>query len=77
LKKVTAPDASFVNYTYDAAHRLTQVDDSTGNRVEYLLDAIGNRTTENWKDAGGVLKKALTRTIDALNRVQQVVGGTQ
>lgn len=77
LKKVTAPDSSFVNYTYDNAHRLTQVVDSAGNRVEYVLDAMGNRTAENWKDAGGVLKKTLTRTIDALNRVQQVVGGMQ
>jgi len=77
LKKVTAPDSSYVSYTYDNAHRLTQVDDSAGNRVEYTLDAMGNRTAENWKDGGGALKKTLTRTIDALNRVQQVVGGMQ
>jgi hypothetical protein len=38
---------------------------------------MGNRTAENWKDAGGTLRKSLTRTIDALNRVQQVVGGMQ
>ena len=74
---MTAPDESFVSYTYDNAHRLTQVQDSAGNRVEYVLDAMGNRTAENWKDAGGALKKTLTRTIDALNRVQQVTGGTQ
>jgi YD repeat-containing protein len=77
LKKVTAPDGSFVSYTYDDAHRLTQVDDSAGNRVQYVLDAMGNRTAENWKDAGGTLRKTLGRTIDALNRVQQVVGGMQ
>jgi len=59
------------------AHRLTQVDDSAGNRVGYTLDAMGNRTAENWKDGGGTLKKTLSRTIDALNRVQQVVGGMQ
>jgi YD repeat-containing protein len=77
LKKVTAPDSSYVNYTYDNAHRLTQVDDSAGDRVEYTLDGIGNRTAENWKDSGGTLRKTLSRTIDALNRVQSVVGGMQ
>ncbi len=77
LKKATAPDGSFVVYTYDAAHRLTQVDDSAGNRVEYTLDAMGNRTREDWKDNTGALRKTLTRTIDALNRAQQVVGGAQ
>ena len=74
---MTVPDGSFVNYTYDAAHRLTEVDDSAGHRVQYTLDAMGNRTVESWKDAGGTLRKTLTRTVDALNRVQQVVGGTQ
>jgi YD repeat-containing protein len=77
LTRVTAPDGSFVRYTYDTAHRLTQVDDSAGHRVEYTLDAIGNRTAENWRDTGGTVRKTLTRTVDALNRVQQVVGGTQ
>jgi len=77
LIRLTAPDGSFVKYTYDAAHRLTQVDDSAAQRVEYTLDAMGNRTAENWRDAGGTVRKTLTRTVDALNRVQQVVGGTQ
>jgi len=77
LLKATLPDASFVAYTYDAAHRLTQVADSTGNRVEYTLDAMGNRTAENWKDSSGALRKTLTRVIDALNRVQTTSGGLQ
>jgi YD repeat-containing protein len=77
LKRVTAPDGSFVSYTYDDARRLTQVDDSAGNRVQYVLDAMGNRTAENWKDSGGALRKTLTRVIDALNRVQTVTGGMQ
>jgi YD repeat-containing protein len=77
LKKVTHPDGSTVTYTYDPAHRLTAVEDSAGNRVEYTLDAMGNRTQEDWKDTSGTLRKTLARTIDALNRVQTVVGGAQ
>jgi hypothetical protein len=56
------------------ARRLIDVTDSAGNRASYTLDAMGNRTKEEWKDPGGTLRKTITRTIDALNRVQQVVG---
>jgi len=77
LLKATLPDASFVAYTYDAAHRLTQAADSAGNKVEYTIDAMGNRTAENWKDSSGTLRKTLTRVIDALNRVQTTSGGLQ
>jgi hypothetical protein len=45
--------------------------------VDYTLDAMGNRTREDWTDPAGVLRKTLSRSIDALNRVQQVVGGVQ
>jgi YD repeat-containing protein len=77
MTQATQPDGSFTRYTYDAAQRLTEVTDSAGNKVVYTLDAMGNRTREEWKDPSGALRKTLTRSIDALNRVQQVVGGMQ
>ncbi len=77
MTKATLPDGTSTTYTYDAARRLTDVTDSAGNRVSYTLDAMGNLTREEWKDPGGTLRKTITRTIDALNRVQQVVGAVQ
>jgi YD repeat-containing protein len=77
LTRATLPDGTSTTYTYDAARRLTTVADSAGNKVSYTLDAMGNRTREEWKDPSGTLRKTLTRSIDALNRVQQVVGGVQ
>jgi YD repeat-containing protein len=77
VSRATLPDGTSTTYTYDTARRLTEVTDSAGNKVIYTLDAMGNRTREEWKDPGGTLRKTLTRSIDALNRVQQVVGGTQ
>jgi YD repeat-containing protein len=74
MTKATLPDGTSTTYTYDAARRFTDVTDSAGNRVSYTLDAMGNRTREEWKDTGGTLRKTIMRTIDALNRVQQVVG---
>ena len=74
LKKVTQPDASFVTYEYDDAHRLTALQDSQSNRIEYTLDNAGNRTAEKVRDPSGNLRRQLTRSIDALNRVQKTTG---
>ena len=74
LKKVTSPDASWIGFDYDDAHRQSAVYDHLGNRIEYTLDSLGNRKVENVKDNGSVLRRQLTRNIDALGRVQQTVG---
>ena len=50
--KVTRPDNSSITYTYDAAHRLTDIADSLLNHIHYTLDPIGNRVKEEVFDAG-------------------------
>ena len=74
LKQVTQPDASFVQYHYDDAHRLTGLSDHLGNRITYHLDNAGNRWKEEVQDPSGVLKRNLIRAYDALGRVQQTTG---
>ena len=74
VTQLTLPDSSNLNYSYDAAHRLTQVQDSLGNKVTYTLDSEGNRINEVTTDPLNVLTKTLTRSYDALNRLQQVIG---
>jgi YD repeat-containing protein len=74
LTKVTLPDAATVTYTYDAAHRLTQLADQRGNKITYTLDTMGNRISEKATDASGSLVRNIQRSIDALNRVQQMSG---
>ena len=77
MTSVNLPDGARLTYTYDAAHRLTAINDHKGNRIDYTLDAMGNRITEKTKDPGGVLVGNIARVIDALNRVQQVTGAVQ
>ncbi len=77
LTGVSMPDGSAATYTYDDAHRLMSAKDAKGNEVVYTLDNMGNRTTEQIKDPTGVLQRTISRTFDALNRVQQVVGAPQ
>jgi YD repeat-containing protein len=74
LQTVTMPDASTLNYTYDTAHRLTDVVDSAGNRVHYALDNSGNRTSEQVSDISGNLAGSVARVFDLLNRVQSTTG---
>jgi RHS repeat-associated protein len=71
LNRVTLPDSSTLLYTYDGAHRLTQITDEAGNTVKYTLDAMGNRTAENAYDPSNVLHRTHSRVINALNEIYQ------
>ncbi|MCL1633388.1 DUF6531 domain-containing protein [Luteimonas sp. SX5] len=70
VKKVTQPDGAFTAYTYDAAHRLTDIADNAGNTIHYTLDNAGNRTAEDTKDAGNVLRRTLSRVYNQLGQLQ-------
>ena len=69
LKRVTNPDASYIEYTYDAAHRLIEIKDGASNKIAYTLDAMGNRTAENTYDPSLVLKRTHSRVINTLNQL--------
>jgi len=59
---------------YDAAHRLTKIQDGLGNKIVYTLDAMGNRTGEQAFDPGNALARTRTRAYDSLNRLAQDIG---
>jgi YD repeat-containing protein len=71
VKRVTQPDGSWIEYSYDDARRLTAVADQAGNRIEYTLDNAGNRLQENIKDPGGALQRSITRSFDPLGRLKK------
>jgi RHS repeat-associated protein len=73
IEQVTLPDNSSMLYSYDGAHRLTQISDGLGNKVVYTLDAMGNRTAENAYDPSNVLHHTHTRVINSLNQVYQEI----
>jgi RHS repeat-associated protein len=76
LTRITAPDGSYTENTYDGAHRLTEIRDSAGNRRAFTLDAMGNRVTEQTLDPGNVLRTSLTREYNSLNRLVKLIGAT-
>ncbi|WP_235872700.1 RHS repeat-associated core domain-containing protein [Pseudoxanthomonas winnipegensis] len=69
VKRVTQPDGAFTTYTYDAAHRLTDISDNAGNTIHYTLDNAGNRIAEDTKDANGNLKRTLSRVYNQLGQL--------
>lgn len=73
-KKVTLPDSSYLQYTYDTARRLTDITDADGNRTHYTLDLMGNRTGEHVYDPTNSLTRTRSRVFDALNRVKNEIG---
>jgi RHS repeat-associated protein len=72
LDKATLPGGAFLDYTYDAAHRLTDIQDNDGNKIHYTLDTEGNRTAEEVFDPSLVLKRKGSQVFNALGRLEQV-----
>jgi RHS repeat-associated protein len=69
LKKVTSPGGSFIEYHYDPAHRLTEIEDSAGNKIVYTLDDAGNRTGEDTYDPSLTLKRTHTQVFNTLSQL--------
>ena len=68
---MVAPDASAIEYVYDAAHRLTDLRDGSGNSVHFTLDNMGNVIRQKTRGPRGELVTAAQRTFDALNRLKK------
>lgn len=77
LIRVVAPGQGELNYGWDDAGRLVSVSDALGNRIDYTLDAMGNRIREDVTDPGGTLTRTQRRIYDALNRVQNLITPAQ
>lgn len=75
LTRVTQPDGSYIDYEYDDAHRLVAIADNYDNRVEYSLDAAGNRSSEKTYDNTNMLRRQLSRVYDTLNRLDKLIDG--
>lgn len=74
LKRATLPDGSYLEYTYDGAHRLTEIEDAEGNRIVYTLDNMGNRTTESLYDPSNALSQTREQVFNALNQLWKEIG---
>ncbi len=74
LTRVTLPNNSFLNYHYDAAQRLVAVSNNTSERVDYALNAAGDRTAEAIRNPSATITRTMTRVFDELSRLRQHLG---
>lgn len=69
VQKIREPDGSSITYIYDAAQRLTDIEDNAGNSIHYDLDNAGNRLREDTADTHGSLRRTLSRIYNALGQL--------
>ncbi len=74
LQTLTLPDQSQYTYSYDQAHRLTNIADKLGNQSTFTLDAMGNITRQVVNNPDGSIAKTQSAVFDALSRLQQSLG---
>jgi RHS repeat-associated protein len=74
ITKITRPNSSYLQYTWDNARRVTKVEDNTGAYTEYDRDNLGNITAQRVKNSGGTTLKSQTATFDELGRLLTFVG---
>ena len=75
LTSITSPETSALVLEYNPVGRLVAIRDTTGARIEYSYDAMGNRTTDQTKDPAGVATRTVTRTFDDVGRMLTEVLG--
>jgi RHS repeat-associated protein len=73
---VTSPDGMRIEYEYDGAHRLTTIKNTLGERIELVLNAMGNRTQMQIKSTTGTILKTQSAIHDELGRLLQSVGAS-
>ncbi len=69
LTQVSEPDGSVLKYEYDPANRLIGIKDGSGNRIDYTLDAMGNRLETRVSDPAGTLKEHKRQVYNQLGRL--------
>jgi RHS repeat-associated protein len=76
LDVVTLPDSGSdtITYTYDNAHRVTNVTNGAGETMNYTLDAMGDVTAWNLKNGSSTTEKSGSATFDVLGDKLTSVG---
>ena len=71
---MTLPDGTALSYSYDAAHRLTQIQDSAGNLHQLHAGCARQPHRQGHYDPSGQLASRTERVYDALGRLQATTG---
>ncbi len=67
-----APYYEELRYSYDEAHRLVKVRDSSGNHIDYVYDSAGNRTEIRTEDSSDVMSRKVEYAYDNWSRLDTI-----
>ena len=73
MTQMTLPNGAILNYQYDAARRLIAISNHLNERIDYTLDAEGNKVQEVVSKNSDITQ-VVTRSFDELSRLMQVLG---
>lgn len=74
VTRITRPNGAYLDFSYDQAQRLTGIANNLGETVTYTLDALGNRTLTQVRDASANLVRSRSAVFDTLGRLLQSIG---
>ncbi len=69
LSKITLPNGMTRTLSHDAAHRLIAVTDTVGDRLQFTLDAAGDRVKRELRDPSGNVIRGLSNTFNPLGQL--------
>lgn len=75
LTRLTLPEGGWLEYTYDAASRLTGVENDAGETQTFTVNAAGQPLAETVRNGSSAIALQQTRAYDELGRVRQLIGG--
>ncbi|MBV6825364.1 RHS repeat-associated core domain-containing protein [Pseudomonas sp. PD9R] len=74
ITKIVRGDDSWLSYVWDDARRLILITNNRGEKIEFDIDAMGNRTAIRFRDSDGTLTKQSRNVYDELGRLIDLVG---
>ncbi|MFO1121921.1 MAG: RHS repeat-associated core domain-containing protein [Hyphomicrobiales bacterium] len=74
VTKITAPDSSYLLYTWNNARRLTTITNNAGEKIEYTHNANGDVTSTTTKASGGTIVQQQSTLFDELGRLMRMIG---
>ncbi len=75
LEVITLPTNAVYKYTYDDAHRITDIETEEGERIHFTLDLMGRHERDDVFNAAGTLVQTRSSTFDLAGKLQEAVDG--
>lgn len=74
LTKMTLPEGGWLEYAYDAANRLTGIENDRGETQTFTVNALGQPLTQVVRDASSNIRLQQAQAYDELSRIIEKIG---